>query len=352
MPSDLVSHYDYHLPEALIAQYPLNERTASRLLKLICQQGLEDAQFADILDFLQPNDLLVLNDTRVIPARLFGQKVSGGRFEMLIERLLDNQQALVHLRLSKKPAEGSVLLLDGDVQVKYLGREGELFKVEWLTDEPVLTMLERIGHLPLPPYIERADEVQDVERYQTVFSQVEKTGAVAAPTAGLHFDDALLTAIRAKGVAIETLTLHVGAGTFQPMRVERISEHKMHYERIKVSQSLVDAVNKTKAQGGRVVAVGTTVVRALETAALSGELQAFQGETNIFITPGFQFHCVDALLTNFHLPQSTLLMLVSAFAGYDAIRQAYQHAIEQKYRFFSYGDAMLLAPCARSDKEK
>jgi S-adenosylmethionine:tRNA ribosyltransferase-isomerase len=338
-----VSDFDYDLPDALIAQYPLENRTASRLLLVPCHIARQDMTFDALLDQLQANDLLVLNNTRVIPARLFGQKLSGGRFEMLIERLLDNQRALVHLRVSKKPAADSVLLLDGDIRVRVIGREGALFLVEWLTDESPLLFLERVGHLPLPPYIERSDELSDKTRYQTVFAQ--EVGAVAAPTAGLHFSDALLDAIRAKGVQTATLTLHVGAGTFQPVKVARIREHKMHFERLYVLAELVEKIAQTKAAGGRVVAVGTTVVRALETAALSGRLMPFSGETDIFITPGFQFKVVDALVTNFHLPQSTLLMLVSAFAGYDRIRAAYQHAIAAEYRFFSYGDAMLLTRC-------
>ncbi len=338
-----VSDFDYELPETLIAQYPLENRTSSRLLVVPCQGERRDETFAALLGQLLPNDLLVLNNTRVIPARLFGQKSSGGRFEMLIERLLENQRALVHLRVSKKPASESVLLLDGGIQVRVLGREDALFLVEWLTDESPFDFLERIGHLPLPPYIERSDELSDKTRYQTVFAQ--EAGAVAAPTAGLHFSDDLLDSIRAKGVQTETLTLHVGAGTFQPVKVATISEHKMHFERVHVSAELVEKITRTKAAGGRVVAVGTTVVRALETAALSGVLVPFSGETDIFITPGFQFKVVDALVTNFHLPQSTLLMLVSAFAGYEPIRAAYQHAIAAGYRFFSYGDAMLLTRC-------
>lgn len=343
----MVSDYDYHLPESLIAQYPLADRASSRLLCVGCDNKLVDAVFSDILTQLSSNDLLVLNNTRVIPARLYGQKVSGGRFEMLIERLLPSHQALVHLRVSKKPAINSILELEGGVQARFLGREGELFKVEWLTAEPVLDFLDRIGHLPLPPYIARPDGDADAERYQTVFAQ--EAGAVAAPTAGLHFTDELLAAIKAKGVQTATLTLHVGAGTFQPVRVERIEDHHMHFERINVGQDLVDAIAQTRAKGGRVVAVGTTVVRALESAALSGELKAFVGETDIFITPGFDFKVVDALITNFHLPQSTLLMLVSAFAGYDRMKRAYAHAVAQEYRFFSYGDAMLLSRCTQEN---
>jgi len=345
MSGSLVSDYDYELPESLIAQYPLADRAASRLLHVGCDDSLVDGKFVDLLSWLTTNDLLVLNNTRVIPARLYGQKASGGRFEILIERLLDHHQALVHLRVSKKPSINSILELDGGVQARYLGREGELFKVEWLTEEPVLDFLSRIGHLPLPPYIARPDSEADAERYQTVFAQ--EAGAVAAPTAGLHFSDEMLANIRAKGVPIETLTLHVGAGTFQPVRVERIEDHHMHFETIHVSQKLVDAIQATQASGGRVVAVGTTVVRALESAARSGELMPYSGETDIFITPGFKFKVVDALITNFHLPQSTLLMLVSAFSGYQRIRCAYAHAVANQYRFFSYGDAMLLSLCLK-----
>lgn len=343
MHTELVCNYDYTLPTELIAQSPLAERSASRLLTVDCQQGWMDGYFRDVLSLIRPEDLLVLNNTRVMPARLFGHKSSGGRFEMLVERLLDSRQALVHLRVSKKPIVGSILHLEGGAEVRYLGREGALFRVEWLGDEPILDCMQRIGHLPLPPYIERADDVNDVERYQTVFAQ--SLGAVAAPTAGLHFDTELLAQLRQKGVRIETLTLHVGAGTFQPVKATYLHEHQMHSEYVQVSQALVDAVEETKARGGRVVAVGTTVVRALETAATSGELMAFEGETNIFITPGYVFRVIDALITNFHLPQSTLLMLVSAFAGFHRVRAAYAHAIAQKYRFFSYGDAMMLSRC-------
>lgn len=342
----LLSDFDYHLPEALIAQYPLAQRVDSRLLHVGCASSLsvQDGRFSDVLDFLQPNDLLVLNNTRVIPARVFGQKVSGGRFELLIERLLDNQQALVHLRVSKKPAVGSRLLLDDNIEAEILGREGELFLIRWLTDESPFDFLERIGHLPLPPYIARADEGVDKLRYQTVFAR--QPGAVAAPTAGLHFDENLLACIRDKGVSLAEVTLHVGAGTFQPVRVASIADHQMHAERIEVSAETVEAIEQARARGGRVVAVGTTVVRALETAAWSGVLQPFSGDTRIFITPGFEFRVVDALVTNFHLPQSTLLMLVSAFSGVNRIRQAYAHAIARQYRFFSYGDAMLLSRCS------
>lgn len=339
-----VQDFDFDLPTELIAQRPLDERSASRLLFVPCNRPRQDQQFFALLDWLQPNDLLVLNDTKVIPARLYGHKPTGGKVEVLIERLLPNQEALVHLKVSKKPSIGGRLLFEGGIEAEMLGRQGELFHLRWLTEQDPLVFLQAIGHLPLPPYIERPDGEEDKTRYQTVFS--ENYGAVAAPTAGLHFTQALLDQIRAKGVEIQTLTLHVGAGTFQPVRVERIEDHVMHFERYQVSADLVSAVLQTQAKGGRVVAVGTTVVRALETSALSGALVAESGDTNIFITPGFKFKVIDALVTNFHLPQSTLLMLVSAFAGYEPMRSAYQHAIAQEYRFFSYGDAMLLERCA------
>lgn len=338
-----VQDFDFDLPSALIAQRPLAVRDASRLLYVPCGRPWQDQQFSAVLDWLQPNDLLILNDTKVIPARLYGTKPTGGKVEVLIERLLPEQQALVHLKVSNKPAIGGHLLFDDGIVAEMLGREGELFRLRWLTDRDPLTFLQTIGHLPLPPYIERPDTLEDQDRYQTVFST--HYGAVAAPTAGLHFTQPLLAQIQAKGIALQTLTLHVGAGTFQPVRVARIADHIMHFERYQVSPELVEAIARTRALGGRVVAVGTTVVRALETSARSGRLEAGSGDTNIFITPGFDFRVVDALITNFHLPQSTLLMLVSAFAGYESIRSAYQHAITQQYRFFSYGDAMLLERC-------
>ena len=330
-------HFD--LPPELIAQHPLAERTASRLLTL-CDKTRQDRQFAEIIDLLQPGDLLVMNNTRVIPARLFGQKDTGGKVELLVERVLDEHRVLAHLRASKSPKPGGRLLLDGDLQATMTGREGELFCLHFDGAEPVVNLLERHGHMPLPPYIERADASEDRERYQTVFAQ--RQGAVAAPTAGLHFDQDLLDALASKGVESTFVTLHVGAGTFQPVRVDNIADHHMHKEYIEVSADTVEAVQQTRARGGRVIAVGTTSVRALESAARGGELAAFAGDTDIFITPGYAFRVVDALVTNFHLPESTLLMLVSAFAGVEAVRAAYQHAIEQRYRFFSYGDAMFL----------
>lgn len=334
-----VADFHFDLPETLIARHPLAERRASRLLVLDGPSGeLSHRQFADILGFLKPGDLMVFNNTRVIPARLFGQKASGGKLEILVERVLDSHRVLAHVRSSKSPKPGSKILIDGGGEAEMLQRHDALFELGF-SDE-VLPLLERVGHMPLPPYIDRPDEDSDRERYQTVYA--ERAGAVAAPTAGLHFDEALLETIRAKGVDTAFVTLHVGAGTFQPVRVERIEDHHMHREWLEVSQAVVDAVAACKARGGRVVAVGTTSVRSLESAARDGQLKAFSGDTDIFIYPGRPFHVVDALVTNFHLPESTLLMLVSAFAGYPETMAAYAAAVEQGYRFFSYGDAMFI----------
>ncbi len=330
-------HFD--LPPELIAQHPLAERTASRLL-VLRDNTLEDALFARIGALLQPGDLLVMNNTRVIPARLFGRKETGGKIEVLVERVLDEHRVLAHVRASKSPKPGSNLLLEGEVRATVTGREGALFCLSFEGEESVVTLLERHGHMPLPPYIERTDEFEDRERYQTVFAQ--RQGAVAAPTAGLHFNQSLLDELAKQGIESTFITLHVGAGTFQPVRVDNIAEHHMHKETIEVSADTVAAVRQTQARGGRVVAVGTTSVRALESAARGGGLAPFQGDTDIFITPGYTFRVVDSLITNFHLPESTLLMLVSAFAGFDEIKAAYAHAIAQRYRFFSYGDAMFL----------
>ncbi|HEC18173.1 MAG TPA: tRNA preQ1(34) S-adenosylmethionine ribosyltransferase-isomerase QueA [Gammaproteobacteria bacterium] len=329
----------FDLPAELIAQHPLEKRSASRLL-VLGHGRQEDRQFTDIVGLLRPGDLLVMNNTRVIPARLFGQKATGGRMELLVERVLDEHQVLAHVRASKSPRPDTELLLEGGLKAVVTGREGALFCLSFGGPDSVLELLQRHGHMPLPPYIERNDATEDRERYQTVFAQRE--GAVAAPTAGLHFDQALLDALARKGVESSFITLHVGAGTFQPVRVDDIAEHRMHKEYIEVSADTVAAVRRTVARGGRVVAVGTTSVRALETAAREGELRAFQGDTDIFITPGYSFRVVDALITNFHLPESTLLMLVSAFAGIEEIRAGYKHAIARRYRFFSYGDAMFL----------
>lgn len=334
-----LSDFDYHLPEALIAQHPPAERGASRLLH-VDGMTLSDLSFADLPSRLQAGDLLVFNDTRVIRARLFGEKASGGKVEALIERVLDDHTALAHVRASKSPKPGSRLIFAGRWEAEMVERHDALFKLRFLAEENVYDILEASGRLPLPPYIERSAEHDDDERYQTVYAREQ--GAVAAPTAGLHFTDEMLAGLKAQGVETAFVTLHVGAGTFQPVKVDNVAEHKMHSEIYDIPQSTVDAVAAARARGGRVVAIGTTSVRALESAARSGELTAGRGETDIFITPGYRFRVVDRLLTNFHLPKSTLLMLVSAFAGYDQIFQAYRHAVEKEYRFFSYGDAMLL----------
>ena len=335
------SDFNYHLPESLIAQKPLAERTASRLLHLNKASGtLKDRQFSDFLDLLNANDLVVFNDTKVIPARLYGHKASGGKIEILIERIESERQALAHIKASKSPKPDSLLNLESGAVCRVIERENDLFRLQFETEQTLLDLLTEIGHIPLPPYIERADDSDDLERYQTVFAK--QAGAVAAPTAGLHFDQAALDKLEAKGIAKAFVTLHVGSGTFQPVRVDDLADHVMHKEFYQVSQVTVDAVQQTRAAGGRVVAIGTTAVRALESASRSGSLQAGFGDTDLFITPGYQFKSVDAMLTNFHLPESTLLMLISAFAGYDAVMQAYQHAIQQQYRFFSYGDAMVI----------
>lgn len=336
------SDFYYSLPEHLIAQHPLAERRASRLLCMRAPDWqMRDRMFADFIDMIDARDLLVFNDTRVIPARLFGVKATGGKVEILIERVLDAYHAIAHLRASKSPKAGAEIALDQGRRCRVLGREGDLFSLEFLGAEPVLEVLERIGHVPLPPYIDRADDLDDLSRYQTVFAR--QPGAVAAPTAGLHFDEAMLAGIAAKGVASAFVTLHVGSGTFQPVRAENLADHVMHREFYSVPSATVQAVRQARARGGRVIAVGTTAVRALESASRGGELAAGCGDTDLFITPGYRFQSVDALLTNFHLPESTLLMLVSAFAGYERVMSAYRHAIAQSYRFFSYGDAMFLA---------
>lgn len=337
-----VSDFHFDLPEHLIAQYPLPERSASRLLVLDRQSGLhQDRQFRELPTLLTDKDLLVLNNTRVIPARLMARKDSGGRVEIMLERLVSESEALVQLRANRKPAIGSSLTVDGKDRLELLGREGEFWRLQLVNGSGWTELLRRAGHMPLPPYIEREDEALDSERYQTIYARVP--GAVAAPTAGLHFDEPTLAALRAGGVRSAECTLHVGAGTFQPLRVESLAEHRMHAEWLEVSPELVAAVSATRQRGGRVVAVGTTAVRALETAAGSGELRPFAGDSRLFIYPGYQFRVVDAMVTNFHLPASTLLMLVSAFAGREAVFSAYRHAVEAEYRFFSYGDAMFIA---------
>lgn len=348
-----VADFSFNLPEHLIARYPKANRSASRLMALDGNSGeIQDLNFVDIVDKLSAGDLLVFNNTRVIPARMFGQKSSGGKIEVLVERILDQTRFLAHIRASKAPKVGAELLLENKVKVQMIARHEALFELKLINETSVLEVLEDIGHMPLPPYIDRPDEESDKERYQTVYS--EKPGAVAAPTAGLHFDEALLEKIKAKGVNLAFITLHVGAGTFQPVRVENIADHIMHAEYVEVPTEVVEQIKQTKAQGKRVIAVGTTSVRSLESAAQfslkAGEcftiekLKPFYGDTSIFITPGYKFHLIDALLTNFHLSESTLLMLVSAFAGYDNIMTAYKHAVQQEYRFFSYGDAMFLTP--------
>ncbi len=334
-------HFD--LPEALIAQQPPAERRGSRLLRLDGADGsLADLRFPDLLDQLHPGDLLVFNDTRVIPARLHGRKESGGRIEVLVERILDGERVLAHVRSSKSPKPGSRLWLADDAfSVVMVGRQDALFELQF--PGPVLDLLKAHGHLPLPPYIQREDGAEDAERYQTVFARRE--GAVAAPTAGLHFDDALFSELAARGIERAFVTLHVGAGTFQPVRSDDIRDHQMHAEYLEVPRETVEAVSACRLRGARVVAVGTTVVRSLESAAAGeGGLIPFAGESRIFIYPGYRFRVIDALLTNFHLPESTLLMLVCAFAGYEQTMAAYRHAVAQQYRFFSYGDAMFVLP--------
>lgn len=335
-----LSDFDFALPSELIAQHPAAERSASRLLDGTAAQPV-DRVFRELPALLSPGDLLVFNDTRVIKARLHGAKATGGSVEALVERVLPNHEVLAHLRASKSPKPGSTVRFAGAFDAEVLGRggpDGGLFHLRF-PDDP-LALLERHGHVPLPPYIEHEDSADDERRYQTVFA--DKPGAVAAPTAALHFDDAVLAALSERGVGTANVTLHVGAGTFQPVRTENLAEHKMHSEWFEVPQATVDAIGRTRQSGGRVVSVGTTTLRALESAARSGVLRAGSAETDIFITPGFRFQVVDRLVTNFHLPKSTLMMLVSAFAGYEHVMALYRHAIEQRYRFFSYGDAMLL----------
>ncbi len=342
----LVSDFQFDLPDELIARYPMPERSASRLLMLDGNTGdTRHGHFRDVLDLVNPGDLLVFNNTRVIPARMFGQKASGGKLEILVERILDDHSVLAHVRASKAPKSGTQILLDNGFSAEMVARHDALFELHFAGDLPVLDILNQIGHIPLPPYIDRPDENSDKERYQTVYNQ--RPGAVAAPTAGLHFDEPLLAALREKGVDFAYVTLHVGAGTFQPVRVERIEDHQMHSEYAEVSADVVEKINAARARGNRVIAVGTTSVRSLETAAQASlkagkPLSPFFGDTSIFIYPGYQYQVVDALITNFHLPGSTLIMLVSAFAGYDHVMSAYQEAVTSGYRFFSYGDAMFI----------
>ncbi len=339
--------FTFDLPPELIAQRPLAERSASRLLCLDAASGaIDDATFTELPGRLRAGDLLVFNDTRVIPARVHGRKASGGRVELLVERLLGGGRLLALVRCSKAPRTGGVLQLDGGVRATVTGRRDDLFELELEEGVDALAWLERDGHVPLPPYIARADDAADLERYQTVFAA--RPGAVAAPTAGLHFDAALLARLHDAGLATARVTLHVGAGTFQPVRAERLADHRMHAEWLEVPQATCDAVAATRARGGRVVAVGTTTVRSLETAARDGTLRPFTGETSLFITPGYRFRVVDLMVTNFHLPESTLLMLVCAFAGTGHVLAAYRHAVAARYRFFSYGDAMLVSRAAEA----
>ncbi|MCU7799748.1 MAG: tRNA preQ1(34) S-adenosylmethionine ribosyltransferase-isomerase QueA [gamma proteobacterium symbiont of Lucinoma myriamae] len=349
-----LSEFNFDLPDELIAQYPLQERTDSRLLCLNGTSGeLQDRIFKSLPELLNPGDLLVFNNTKVIPARLFGQKSTGGKLEVLVERVLDEHSFLAQIRASKSPKEGAVLNIGTDkgngFQVNMLTRQGDLFHLELSealkkTQQTVFALLEQYGHMPLPPYVERADEESDLQRYQTVYAK--EKGAVAAPTAGLHFDKMLLETINKIGVDTAWVTLHVGAGTFQPVRVDNILDHKMHSEYVDVPAETVAKIKHTHAQGGRVIAVGTTAMRSLESASTFGsqkdEIEEYHADTDIFIYPGYQFKTVDAMVTNFHLPESTLIMLISAFAGLDNVKKAYQHAIEHKYRFFSYGDAMFI----------
>ena len=335
-----LSDFHYELPESLIAQFPPAERGDSRLLCLDGNTGdIKDDHFSSFIDKVSENDLLVFNNTKVMAARLYGQKQTGGKVEILIERLLDDSTALAHVRASKSPKPGSQILLDDGFIVEVKDRQDALFVLQ-SSDVSLTLIMAEAGHMPLPPYITRQDEDDDLSRYQTVYA--EKTGAVAAPTAGLHFTDEMLEKLSEKGVRKAFVTLHVGAGTFQPVRVENLDEHEMHKEYVELDQEVVDAVTDTRKRGGRVIAIGTTSVRSLESAAITGKIDTYFGDTQLFIRPGFRFNVVDVMLTNFHLPESTLMMLVSAFAGYDNIMKAYKHAVEQQYRFFSYGDAMWL----------
>jgi len=336
-----LSDFDYELPDELIARHPTEQRRASRLLMLAGQ--IEDRQFAEFAHFLNAGDLLVFNDTRVIRARLRGKKETGGKVEVLIERILPETDALAQVRASKTPKAGSIIELAGDCTATVVRREEDLFVLSFSC--PLEPYLQEFGEVPLPPYLNRDEESADSERYQTVYAA--NAGAVAAPTAGLHFDKEMLAETAANGVRHAWVTLHVGAGTFQPLREEKVEANRLHNERVRVGQEVCRAVRETRAAGGRVIAVGTTSVRALEAASSSGEIEPFEGESDIFITPGYRFKSVDALLTNFHLPQSSLMMLVAAFAGHKRVMSAYRHAVRERYRFFSYGDAMLLLPESR-----
>ncbi len=335
-----LSDFHYQLPKELIARYPLEKRSSSRLLQVGPQGELKHGYFTDLLDLVSEKDLIVFNNSKVIPARLRGQKESGGRVEILVERIMDASRILAHVRASKAPAVDSYLQVS-ELRFRVCGRHDKLFVLACESDTSLLDFLKRVGEIPLPPYLHRFAEATDKERYQTVYAEPE--GSVAAPTAGLHFDQAILAKLRQKGVELAFLSLHVGAGTFLPVRTTKILEHIMHAEAVEVSAALCEKVKATRARGGRIIAIGTTTARSLEAASESGEIQPFRGDTNLFIYPGFKFHCVDLLLTNFHLPESTLLMLVCALGGRESILKAYQEAMREGYRFYSYGDAMLVS---------
>ena len=332
-----LSDFDFDLPKSLIAQYPSSNRTDSRLLVL--KDIFIDSTFSQLGDFLRPHDLLVLNDTKVIPARLFGHKDSGGKVEVLVERLINDHEALVMIKSSRSPKIGSYVVLENKSHFKICNKKDGIYKVDFESDS-ILNVLNKIGHIPLPPYINRDDSKEDQNRYQTVYAKND--GAVAAPTAGLHFDEMLLSNLENQGISHTFVTLHVGAGTFQPVKVEDIESHKMHSEYYEISSETIDKIEQAKALGGRIIAVGTTAVRTLESATVNGKLKNQKEDTDIFIYPGFKFQIVDAMITNFHLPKSSLLMLVSAFIGYEEMFETYRHAIKEQYRFFSYGDAMFL----------
>lgn len=341
-----VSDFHFDLPDELIARFPTEKRSESRLLVVAdkSSDSIEHKIFAQMPDLVTANDLLIFNNTKVIPARLLGQKLSGGKVEVLVERLLDDNKILAHVRANKALKPGTQVILEDKINAEMIERRGDLFVLKIHNEQNSLSLLEEYGHMPLPPYIDRADEQTDKERYQTVYGEVP--GAVAAPTAGLHFDEQVLNKLKQKGVPMEYVTLHVGAGTFQSVRVDKVEEHTMHAEYIEVSEQVVEAIKACKARGGRVIAVGTTSVRSLESAAQFSQadqlIEPYQGDTQIFIYPGYEFKVIDAMFTNFHLPESTLIMLVSAFAGTETIKHAYQTAIENQYRFFSYGDSMFI----------
>ena len=338
-----LTDFQYQLPNELIARYPAEQRTASRLLTMDRKDGsLGHHGFVDLVDLLQPNDLLIFNNTRVIPARLFGEKETGGKVEVLVERITSGSRGVAQIRASKSPKPGSRILLDKDLSIRVVDRLDDMFLIESDDEASLAMVLQEVGHMPLPPYIDRKDEEVDRERYQTVYS--EREGAVAAPTAGLHFDQALLNTLREKGVNFSFVTLHVGAGTFQPVRAEQIEDHKMHAEYAEVGADVCNQIREAKSAGGRIIAVGTTSVRCIETASVApGWIEPYYGDTEIFIYPGYEYKSIDAMITNFHLPESSLIMLVSAFAGRENTINAYQQAVEEKYRFFSYGDAMFIS---------